>query len=59
MADMQPYLAVVLVPLEMLIDEEKYPTKENRLNLVRKAFLEMGFTGAEVESVEPIPGVKH
>lgn len=56
---MQPYLAVVQVPLEMLIDEVKYPTEENRLNLVKKAFEKMGFRGVEVESVEPIPGVKH
>ncbi len=59
MSDMQPYLAVVQVPLEMLIDEAKYPTEENRLNLVKKAFEEMGFRGVEVESVEPIPGVRH
>ena len=59
MADMQPYLAVVQVPLEILIDEAKYPTEENRLDLVKKAFEEMGFRGAEVLSVEPIPEVKH
>ncbi len=59
MSDMQPYLAVVQVPLKMLIDEAKYPTEETRLNLVKKAFEEMGFRGVEVESVEAIPGVKH
>ena len=59
MSDMQPYLAVVRVPLEMLIDEAKYPTEENKLSLVKKAFEEMGFRGADVLSVEPIPGVRH
>ena len=59
MTDTQPYLAVVQVPLEMLIDEVKYPAEEDRLNLVKKAFEEMGFRGADVLSVEPIPGVRH
>ena len=59
MSDMQPYLAVVLVPLEIRIDEEKYPTERDKIDLVKKCFEEMGFIGAEVKSVELIPGVRH
>ncbi len=57
--NLRPYLAVAMIPLELQINEAEHPTQESKLYLV-KTFLEaMGFAGADVKSVEPIPGARH
>ena len=59
MDDLAPYLAVALVPLQVMISDSKFPTDEDKKEVVKESLEEMGFVGALVQSVEPIPPEKH
>ena len=59
MDDLAPYLAVALVPLQVMISDSKFPTDAGKKNMVKQAFEEIGFTGCLVQSVERVPPGKH
>lgn len=58
-SELEPYLAVALVPLQVMISDEKFPTEEDKLDLVRQSLEKMGFIGSVVQSVEPVPPGRH
>ena len=58
-AEMTPYLAVALVPFQVAISDEKFPTDEDKMEMVKKVLEGMGFVGCQVQSVEPVPPGRH
>ena len=57
--DLEPYLAIALVPLQVMISDEKFPTDKAKRAMIKQSLEEMGFAGALVQSVEPVPVKKH
>ena len=57
--DLEPYLAVALVPLQIMISDSKFPTDADKKSMVKQAFEEIGFTGSLIQSVERVPPGKH
>ncbi len=58
-SELRSYLAVALVPLQVMISDEKFPTEEDKREMVKKSLEEMGFVGSLVQSVELIPPERH
>ena len=59
MDDLEPYLAIALVPLQVMISDSKFPTDADKKNMVKQAFEEIGFAGSLIQSVERVPPRKH
>lgn len=59
MSDLEPYLAIALVPLQVMISDKKFPTDADKKDMVKQSLEEMGFTGALVQSIEPVPIGRH
>ena len=57
--DLRPYLAVALVPIQVMISESRFPTEEDKRALVKQSLEEMGFAGSAIQSVELVPPGRH
>ena len=57
--DMTAYLVYALVPFQVMFNEAKLETEEDKFTAAKSCLAELGLHGSEIISVDKIPGVWH